>query len=102
MIRRLVAVTLVAALPAAPALAAVVTESLTVVARVGEGRDTININTATVTQLQKLDGVGRAVAERIVQYREAHGPFRRGEDLKKVEGVGAALWQKNRARIVVK
>ncbi|HEV8586725.1 MAG TPA: helix-hairpin-helix domain-containing protein [Methylomirabilota bacterium] len=102
MIRRLVAVTVLASLAATPALAAVVTESVSAAAAVGESRDKVNINTATAKQLQKLDGVGHAVAERIVQYRETHGPFKRGEDLRKVEGIGAALWEKNRERIVVK
>ena len=62
----------------------------------------ININTASVKELQKLDGVGRGVAQRIVDYREANGPFKRGEDLRKVDGVGAATFERNRDRIVVK
>jgi competence protein ComEA len=62
----------------------------------------VNINTASVKELQKLDGIGRGVAQRIVEYREANGPFKRGEDLRKVEGVGAAMWERNRERIVVK
>lgn len=102
MIRRIAIVTLAAALAATPAFGAVVTESVTAAAAVGENHDKININTATARQLQKLEGVGHTVAERIVQYREAHGPFKRGEDLRKVEGIGAALWERNRERIVVK
>jgi len=62
----------------------------------------ININTASMKELQKLDGVGRGVAQRIIEYREANGPFKRGEDLRKVEGVGAATFDRNRERIVVK
>ena len=64
--------------------------------------DKVNINTASAKDLQKLDGVGRTVAERIVHYRDEHGPFKRGEDLRKVDGVGATLWERNRERIVVK
>jgi competence protein ComEA len=101
--RRIVTFTLLAALAAAPALAAVVTESVSAnAAAVGDKHDKININTASARELQKLDGVGHTMAERIVHYREEHGPFKRGEDLKKVEGVGAALWERNRERIVVK
>jgi competence protein ComEA len=102
MVHRIVAFALLAALAATPALAAAVTESVTARAALGENHDKININTASAKELQKLEGVGHMVAERIVHYREEHGPFKRGEDLRKVEGIGAALWERNRERIVVK
>ena len=62
----------------------------------------VNINTADVKELMKLDGVGRRVAEKIVEYRDSHGPFKKPDELRKVEGVGTGLWEKNRTRIVVK
>ena len=62
----------------------------------------VNINTAGVKELMTLDGVSRKVAEKIVEYREAHGPFKRPEDLRKVEGFGAGLWDQNHERVVVK
>lgn len=62
----------------------------------------VNINSASVKELTALEGVGHKLAERIVEYREAHGPFRKAEDLRKVEGVGGVLWEKNRERIVIK
>jgi competence protein ComEA len=62
----------------------------------------VNINTAGVKELMTLTGVGRKAAERIVAYREARGPFKRPDDVKKVEGVGEAVWEKNRPRIVVR
>lgn len=62
----------------------------------------VNINTAGVKDLMKLDGVGRQMAEKIVAYRDAHGPFKKPEELRKVEGVGSELWERNRTRIVVK
>ena len=62
----------------------------------------ININTANVKELMTLQGIGHKVAERIVEYREAHGPFKKAEDLRKVEGVGPGLWDRNRERIVTK
>jgi competence protein ComEA len=64
--------------------------------------DKVNINTADVKALMTLQGVGRSLAEKIVQYRDAHGPFRKAADLRKVEGVGDSLWEKNRERVVVK
>ena len=62
----------------------------------------VNINTAGVKELMKLEGVGRQVAQKIVEYRDAHGPFKKPEELRKVEGVGTGLWERNRARIVIK
>ncbi len=62
----------------------------------------ININTAGVKELMGLSGIGHKVAERIVEYRDAHGPFKKPEDLKKVEGVGQGVWDRNRERVVTK
>ena len=62
----------------------------------------VNINTATVKELMALKGIGHKVAERIVAYRETHGQFKKAEDLRKVEGVGQGLWERNRERIVTK
>jgi competence protein ComEA len=62
----------------------------------------ININTASVKELMGLTGIGHKVAERIVEYRDAHGPFKKPEDLKKVEGVGQGVWERNRERVVTK
>jgi len=62
----------------------------------------VNINTAGVKELSTLDGIRPKVAERIVAYREAHGPFKKPEDLKKVDGVGKAVFERNRERVVTK
>jgi len=67
-----------------------------------EHGDKVNINTADVKELMKLQGVGRSLAEKIVQYRDAHGPFKKAGDFRKVDGVGDGVWEKNRERIVVK
>jgi len=48
----------------------------------------ININVATKEQLMQLPGIGEAYAERIILYREDHGPFSSTEDLIKVKGIG--------------
>mgnify|MGYP001455585124 CR=1 FL=1 len=50
--------------------------------------DKININTAPVSELEKLDGIGPAKAEAIAKYRETHGPFQSAEQLTKVPGIG--------------
>ncbi len=54
----------------------------------------MNINTASVEELRGLPGVGKTVAERIVSYREANGPFKSPEDLIKVKGIGQKKLEK--------
>ena len=56
----------------------------------GDGK--IDINTASATTLGYLPGIGPSTAERIVKYRQMHGPFRRIEDLKKISGIGDATF----------
>lgn len=48
----------------------------------------LNINTATAAELETLPGIGPALAERIVDYRAAHGPFQMPEELMNVSGIG--------------
>lgn len=62
----------------------------------------VNVNSAGVKDLMTLEGVGRGVAERIVQYRTTHGPFKKLDELRHVQGVGARVLERNRERIVVK
>ena len=62
----------------------------------------VNINHADVKELMTLAGVGRKVAEKIVEYRDTHGPFKKSDELRKVDGVGTGVWEKNRDRIVTK
>jgi competence protein ComEA len=62
----------------------------------------VNINTADVKSLMTLTGVGRKVAEKIVEYRDNHGPFKQADEIRKVEGVGHGVWERNRERIVTK
>jgi competence ComEA-like helix-hairpin-helix protein len=52
----------------------------------------IDINTAGLEELQDLKGIGPALAQRIVDYRAEHGPFRNIEELKNVSGIGDAIF----------
>jgi len=61
----------------------------------------ININTATAEDLAALPGIGPTTAQRIIEYRTAHGPFTRIEDLMNVAGIGPATFDNIRALITV-
>lgn len=52
----------------------------------------VNINQASATQLSYLPRIGAKVASRIVEYRRAHGPFSRPEELMEVKGIGEKLF----------
>ena len=57
----------------------------------------VNINLASAEVLaEALDGVGLAKAYRIIEYREAHGPFEHVDELAAVQGIGEATVEKNR------
>ncbi|MGC8874582.1 MAG: ComEA family DNA-binding protein [Chloroflexia bacterium] len=67
----------------------------------GGGRSKVNINTAGVAELDTLPGIGPGYAQRIVDYRQQHGPFRTIEDLQKVPGIGPATFARIRDLITV-
>lgn len=54
----------------------------------------VNINTATVEELARLNGVGEVKAQAIVDYRNEHGAFKSVEDLKNVKGIGDKTLEK--------
>ena len=61
----------------------------------------INLNTATVDQLETLPGIGRKVAERILEYRTKAGSFKRIEELMNVKGIGEKSFLKLKPLIAV-
>ncbi|MDY6830539.1 MAG: ComEA family DNA-binding protein [Thermodesulfobacteriota bacterium] len=61
----------------------------------------VNINTASVDELTTLTGVGKEIARRIAEYREANGCFKSVEQLQNVKGGSARIFEKNRSRITV-
>ena len=60
--------------------------------KTGSGK--ININSADVAELTGLSGIGEAKAKAIIQYRNENGNFTNIEDIKKVSGIGDALFKK--------
>jgi comEA protein len=55
---------------------------------------TVNINTAGAAELAGLPGIGAVFAERITEYREKNGPFRKKEDIMKVKGISEGRFNK--------
>lgn len=61
----------------------------------------ININRATASQLDSLDGIGPVIAKRIIEYRKVNGPFLTTEDLQKVSGIGVAKFAQIKSKVRV-
>jgi competence ComEA-like helix-hairpin-helix protein len=61
----------------------------------------ININTASAAELEKLPGIGRGYAQRIVEHREKYGPFRRPEHVIMVRGLSDKRFRALRELITV-
>ncbi len=60
----------------------------------------VNLNAASAEALAAgMVGIGPAKAQAIVDYREAHGPFKTVDDLLQIKGIGAATLDKNRDRV---
>ena len=61
----------------------------------------INLNTATLEELTTLERIGPKYAQRIIDYRETHGPFEKIEDIMKVKGIGQKTFDANKDVITV-
>jgi len=62
----------------------------------------VNLNAADAPTLQKeLNGIGKAKAEAIVAYRDAHGPFTSVDELLEIKGIGNAILDRNRDKLTV-
>ena len=61
----------------------------------------VNINTAAAEELTALPGVGEALAERIIAYREEHGRFRAAEELLEVKGIGESKFAEMKDWIIL-
>jgi competence protein ComEA len=61
----------------------------------------ININSASVEQLQSLPGIGPAIAKAIIEHRTKAGKFNRIEEIMKVKGIGEKKFQKIKDRLTL-
>ena len=61
----------------------------------------VNINTAGLSELCALPGIGESLAGRIIDYRETHGPFARPEDVMRVAGIGQGKFSAMQSLITV-
>jgi competence protein ComEA len=61
----------------------------------------INLNTATLAELDSLPGVGPVLAQRIIDHRVKRGPFRTVEDLRQVDGIGEETFARLKDHVVV-
>lgn len=66
-----------------------------------QSADLININTATLEELDSLPGIGPTVAQNIIDYREENGPFQQIEDVLNVSGIGPAAFENIKDLITV-
>jgi len=61
----------------------------------------INLNRATKSQLDSLDGIGPVIAQRIIDFRKVNGPFLTIDDIQKVSGIGTAKFAQIKSKIQV-
>jgi len=81
----------------------VIDEEVIIIPKLNENTNNglVNINTATVEQLDALPGIGEGYAKRIVEYREKYGKFKKKEYIMNVKGIGQSLFDKFKDMITV-
>lgn len=89
-------------LSAAPATTSLPNDPAPAVSQAQPPASLLNLNTADAFTLQQeLAGIGKTKAEAIVAYRDANGPFASVDELLEIKGIGNALLERNRGKLVV-
>lgn len=61
----------------------------------------VNLNTADLNELEQVNGIGKVLAQRIIEYRDLNGPFESMEELIEVKGIGKAKYAKLKQHFVL-
>lgn len=67
----------------------------------GPSASGINLNTATLAELESLPGIGSGLAQRIIEYRANNGSFTSVEEIKKIDGIGEKTYEQIKDRLMV-
>lgn len=78
-----------------------ISSSQTIIPNQSVQSDLININTAGLSELDKLPGVGPTRAQQIIDYRNTNGLFQKPNDIMKVKGIGQATYDKMKGMIEI-
>ena len=99
--RRIVPVLLLLSITSSPGLAHELATVANAEATARVASEPLNLNAATLEQLDELPGIGPALAERIIAYRDEHGPFTQLEQLDDVKGIGARTLEELRHYLIL-
>ena len=99
MMRTVIGIVLAVMLAAAPMMSAAGASQETADTKAAGAA--VNLNTATASQLEAVPGIGPKMAQRIVEYRQKNGAFKKIEDLMNVKGIGEKSFLKLKPHITV-
>ena len=106
MVRRFAVWSVVLTLAAAPAAPILAQQSPAAAPKASSKADAkadgvVNLNTASAVDLESLPGIGKSTAQRIVEYRQKSGGFKKIEELMNVKGIGEKSFLKIKSRLTV-